>query len=330
MGFGTTRNQLTKLILPRSRKQSDDTSSTTSLDDDDDCSKMDPLPLMSMNRQYASVDRAYNFDIFKEKVEVIKDETTFPLPYIDTTCLVHPFRSSSSPMAKPKASYRWYLGERDEDKSKDTVKDVFQPFFAFGALSNNNDHDDMEGSDSTSLLHGGSRKSVFLKPAPPSSSSYSPIRTFGKRKEMDENAYLMNEISTSNDWSERQLAFDLEVVEDDPSLDDTSLWILQPDEFSFEPPAIRFYEESSLLLPSSPCDAINEVDAKQQQKLYDGLLRDMQGCQRRIKCSSRKSTANRRSSRRSAHRRGSPVLRGSKFSPSLSIITELASEQDTI
>lgn len=339
MGFGSTKNQLSKLILPRNWKQSDATASTVGCEYDDDCSKSEhPLPLVSTGRQTSGQDGpAYNFDLFNTEVDGVKDEITpiAPSPYIAETCIDHPFRSTPSPKVSPKASYRWYLGESGKPKLKkkeEAVEDLLKPFFTFGIHSGDDD-DNLDFSLTASLLHGGSSKSLFAKPTTPSSSCLSPHNTYRKNNNVDERAYLMYETAISNDWSERQLAFDLDVVEDDPSSDDSPLQILPSSGLTFEPPNI-FFDDSLYLMPppySSPSsESIKVVDPKQQQNLYESLVCDIRSSRKSIQYYNQKSLTHRhrRGVRKSARRRGSPVLRGSKFLPNLSTVTERPSEDD--
>lgn len=319
MAFGIKKKQLTKLMLPRNRKYSDESSSTASMNYD--CSRMDPLPLLARG---VSTAKAYDFEIVKEQVRVIREITPIPLlPYVEPTYMENHFRPPSPIMAKPEVSYRWYLGGRNENEVVLEDVEVFKPFFNFEASMREEDND-MEDDVDTSLLHGGSSKSVFFKPTLKSSSSFSPRSKF-REMDLDDRAYLMNETAISNDWNARQLAFDLEVVEDDALTDEPPLWAFQTDDFTVEPPAINFKKAPSLSPKNLSIDTNKVVDAKLLQNPYERLVCNIPVSRRYV---NRKSSPNRRSNRRNPRRRVSTELRGSKFLPNLSTVTERSSEED--
>jgi hypothetical protein len=86
----------------------------------------------------------------------------------------------------------------------------------------------------------------------------------------------------SNDWSERQLAFDLEVVEDDPTYDDNGplSWTMSPHPL---PQPITIIKDSQIaignslyLLPKAllPVPGTpRSPELQLQQTMYDGLIR---------------------------------------------------------
>lgn len=360
MGFVSTKIQLSKMILPRLRKHSDDTGSTAPLNEHD--ADVDPFPLMAIDRQNFPRDGAYNFDLLEAEMDAIKVElaTVFPIPLlpafsVEPSYMKNPFRLTPSSDEASTASYRWYMGESSNARRGErgeTVDDEFQPFFTIGIHVNDEDENMNAGAD-VSLLHGSSSRSLFAKfSSPPPSSSLSP-RITSKVKNLGERAYLMNESALSNDWCERQLAFDLEVVDDDePSLiDEPPLWSHQPDgDIAFEPPAIFVFEEALAfdeaplfeggpvfeetpllqMPPLSPSrEAARAVNPKQQRKLYERMVMDIRDSRQSIDFYNRKQSTHRRSSRRSSRRRGgNTVLRGSQFSPILSTVTERPSEED--
>ena len=234
-------------------------SSSEDISDDSDSGGM-PKPLMASDRLNVLDGAAFNFEdvLFSISSPSSSRISTLPLELQSTTYHNHPFARSlpsPKPTAGSPASYRWYM-MGDSSRSEDvTLTDVLKPFFSFGTtsvpeLGDDEYHGDDEGEENMSLLHGWPKTScssgmlfpsIFKTPKAQqksfSSSSSSPrdqmtASLFSESSNCSEDStYLM---SKSNDWSERQLAFDLESVvdedEDDKDGFENRLWMLQMEE----------------------------------------------------------------------------------------------------
>jgi len=232
-----------------------------------------PLPLMTSPAGHNVFDGgAYNLDdvLFSSNVSPDSRSSSSSLPHLQPTSYQdHPFaRSLPSPGAGGSsgstASYRWYMMMGHSPRSKDVKsprdKDALKPFFSFGTASESDlcedeYHGDDECEENVSLLHGGSKgignsspmiPNIFKIPkaqasfSSSSSSSLWDSETTSTSNSTEDSTYLM---SKSCDWSERQLAFDLDSVVDDQEEDDkgsfeNALWMLQleDDEFQTVPP----------------------------------------------------------------------------------------------
>jgi hypothetical protein len=320
MGFASsTRNQLSMLIYPRNgnggatRKHlysMDDTNSTVSTVGDDDSLQDNPMPLLCHGE--ISIEKgtsAYNFERYDETTHTPKPSP--PLSFLRTPlpCIMEPSYVKLAALSMPaspqasngssnagSASYRWnmdsLLNNNTNDMEETVLPEVFKPFFTFATRPADEDEENMDYSASTSLLGGGcgaSGKSAFAKPSSSSSfstsaaSCFTPRISFRRKNESDESVHLMHEATAlSNDWSERQLAFDLEVVEDDPTLDDNGplSWTMSSHPL---PQPITIIKDSQIaignslyLLPKAllPVPGTPRSPELQiQQAMYDGLIR---------------------------------------------------------
>lgn len=353
------------LMTNRHRKHSDDTALMASWNERDD-NVTDPLLLMCMSLQNATRKRnkgftsAYNFDTFEEELYAIKHrpvQMKSPLPTLEP--LKPSFQSTQSPTTSPRASYRWCMEgdvmNSSEHVMEESIQDVFRPFFTFASHHLDEGEDENVGQSALmSLLHAGSSKYAFTKTptahfysAFSSSSCFTPRVQFRKKKNMDETTYLMHETAISTDWSERQLAFDLEVVEDDPCHDQSHTWMSQPSNVMIESSQITI-GQALYLLPQPLVQypgTLPSAHLKPQQTMYNGLVRETRNntnaCQyrksvpaRHYHCNNKTKQRNVRSSGTGASNRSrksskrSPILRGGEFSSNLSTVPERPLEED--
>lgn len=220
MGFGNTRPSLAKLIMTRGGRKSEGAEVEEGQNDKDSkpLSSTQKLNVDSVHEAKPGNDDEGHTENKNEQVPELLPlsiDPTYNTPEVSPDLAVTP--------PSPKGEQQCFFGEGSRGQaSPPSENSMLKGLLSLIGKTNNENID----RDNSNLLQGSYRKSFFSKHLSTSSTnSFSPRKT-RKDHKCDESTYLMLENSISEDWSERQLAFDLESVTEDTA----PIWMISPDE----------------------------------------------------------------------------------------------------
>jgi hypothetical protein len=263
MGFGNPRGQLAKLILPRttrkggSHEEEDDDSPRKNTNDDDATVEESPpagvqqLPLVLTHRLNVvgcSVSVQENEGVEQEHG---RGNLVYGLP---TDAMGMPNFHMASPSPKGGHCQKKFFdgdhhldvnrnGNQSNSSSKEQpwmlenrLKGLFNNFRNGGgpnkqyqgSTSSSNNGDVEQQGNNTTIRTSPKRKNTSKRSLVSSlSSPRDPIRHH-EQEEVDERTHLILDAAMADEWSERQLAFDLESVVEDTS--SSLMWMIHSDE----------------------------------------------------------------------------------------------------
>jgi hypothetical protein len=220
MGFGNPRGQLAKLILPRTaRKGSPDDEENEMRKPTDDAEE--PVPLVLTHR----------LNVGSVENESVEDGGVYALP---TDAMGMPNFHMASPSPKGHCQKKFFDDHAKEQPwmLENRLKGLFNNF-----RSGPNKHQACNGAEQRdSVRTSPKRKNTSKRSLVPS------LHSPRDPREVDERTHLILDAAIADEWSERQLAFDLEsVVEDNSS---SLMWMIHSDEdedvtLSSPPPECR-------------------------------------------------------------------------------------------
>lgn len=215
MGFGNTRPSLAKLIMTRGSRKADAPEIET---------EKDAKPLSSTQKLNvdASSEEKMTVEVPQHAENKNDDVSELLQLSIDPTynaSELSPDLTATPP--SPKGEQQCFFAESSRGLPPSMENNMLKGLLSLIGKTNEN-----VDRDNSNVQHGNYRKSFFSKHLSNSStSSFSP-RKARKDTKCDERTYLMLENAIAEDWSERQLAFDLGSVTED----NAPIWMISPDE----------------------------------------------------------------------------------------------------